>query len=318
MKQMTRGLSRDPRAPYAASNKPERRALRQVLMQSLFDAKAYAFDPGTANLCDSLVADLKAAQAIMSRTPLPYQNVWIEYDRARLMADREALRKVQMSINPDSPFDPSIYQMGFLFVTDQDCLRVYTFRDRGPAVIEPFIELEFAKAKDGTIDFSNYIAADINYEASHSANDQVLQEEAEFIQTDLHIAFVFFALAGVASNGLEMKVKSARISLDAVRKKLPLTKKIQTSPQIMTVRLSELGRIHEAAVSEGLQGTGAKRASPRRHPVRGTLFERNGKLVWRPPHMRGSGGGVQTPTQVRDDLTPRGISPTLPPSLWRK
>jgi hypothetical protein len=108
------------------------------------------------------------------------------------------------------------------------------------------------------------------------------------IAIDIPVVLVFFLLLATRSSLPRQPQTFARLNRARLRKgKAPLLEHIQVNCPLLPA--------YRDTAADGLR---VSRHSPRLHHVRGHLFRRGGKLIWRVPHLRGNAsyGAVQSRT----------------------
>lgn len=286
------------------------RTQRLELLETITAAKAFILDPGSTLFCNSLIGDTAEERDLMSHIELPYPVAWVEFDRKEIF-ELTSVKSMPTNFNisrESQALGATGTEIAILFDNrDPSELEIYAFKNRGPVIIEPLVVLCVPKADDGSFDYDNMYAQSMAAaDILTGESDESTIEEASTIHGFLHIPLAFFAVMDNPKSGLEQSeaktsFKARKIKDKAVKGKIaPLVR----MPPTRTVLLSELGRVHNEAVrQEYVDGghDGPKRASPRRHPVKGHLVRRDGKQYWRAPHYRGKGVTVPGYTKVVDD-----------------
>lgn len=296
--------------------------IRMDMIDLVGVSQAYTLDEGTTQLCDSLVADLKAEEGLIDSIQIPHTVVWVEFDRAQLIK-KGKVKGVTLAPLEKPPGVPmaefnhvqetaDCREIGYLIdASDPDMVSIACVKNRGPVMIDPMLWIDIPRDENGLMMFSKRSYAFMKWvDTTFGEQDRAaIQEEGSSIEATLHIPFAFFALLNSAETGMEQELKSQTFKEQKIKKlaaKAGLSKQAKL-PQVVTMRLSELGKMHNDAVQEEnhvATTTAGGRASPRRHLVRGHLYRRNDKTFWRKPHPRGGGDGLHTPiVSVVDDIT---------------
>lgn len=309
------------RRPSTALDSAQR-GMRVSMVECLFDAKAYHLDDETVVLCDSLIRDVKAEARLIDGTRLPFDRVWLEFSRRPLIdagkvkglpfeanSDKEAQQRLDdvVGIDPEKP-------IGYIFDSASDSnVYVYAVKKRGKLIIDPITAIIIPRDSDGYMKFSERQWALLEWLSavpnSRQNDHEATTEDAQTVESTMHIAFAFFALMASTDAAMisEPHTSSKLRNLKTLAVKLGFRKPL---PDYTVMRLSDLGKLHNQAVTdEGEQSARTdqeRRSSPRRHFVRGHLFRRNGGTFWKSPHLRG-GGNISSPmVHVINDLPDGG------------
>lgn len=300
------------RSPFDAILEP----VRIDMVECLNIAKAYSLDDATTALCNSLVPDLKSETNLISGIQLHHEVAWIEFDRGILLEAGHFKGLDYVGPKDDHPEGRTI---GYLFdASDPEKLLIACVKNRGRVLIEPMLWIEVPKDDQGRMLFYQrvYRPCDWVDQLLGDRTENDIFEESNVIEGTLHIPLVFFALLGLKDSGMTTTnvaqgFKAKKIKGLGVKAGLS---KIANLPQMVTMRLSQLGLLHNEAVQEDAisSSISISRSSPRKHLVRGHLVTRDGKIVWRRPHVRGSGEAINPSVLVINDLGPRSSSVHLP------
>ena len=293
-------------------------ATRRSLLPHLSHAVAFRLDDETVRACQSVGPKLtENGLEVFRRWRSPAPILWVEFNADVVMSELQRagneIGKPLFSPEMSAQLD----RREFAYLIDsrfQDGLSVWLIKDRGKFIFGPAVEMFIPYAADGLL--SNQYELFLTGYAGDEASEVELESEGESMVSALDVPVIFCALLRAKAPVFEVeeaKLGSARsrIRQDAV--KIGAAGKV-TLPPTHVIRLSEMGRLHNAALDVDLEGetgdgpksAGSARRSPRRHLVRGHTFVRGGGVFWRNPHVRGGVSAI--PTLVRNDVpdqTPR-------------
>jgi len=306
---------RKPSYRGSAIANPTRRSMLPILSHAV----AFRLDDETVRTCQSVGPKFtENGLEVFRRWKPPAPILWIEFNADVVLAE---LKKAGLQVG-DSLYSPEISaqldRREFAYLIDsrfEDRLSVWQIKDRGKYIFGPAVEMFIPYAEDGLLS-DRYDLFGTGYTGDEVSEMEFESEGANMISA-MDVPVIFCALLRAKAPVFEMdeaKLGSARsrIRQDAV--KIGAAGKV-TLPPTHVIRLSEMGRLHNAAIDVDLEGetgdgprsAGSARRSPRRHLVRGHTFIRGGGIFWRNPHVRG--GASATPTLVRNDVP--GQAPRL-------
>lgn len=292
---------------------------RPYFIDCLSAAKAMVLDREAALFCNSLVRDLDAESGMLDHLSLPYPVTWVEFDRLALaeLTDVKGLEGVKPDRLEAMKTGSDKWDIAYLYDnTNEDALQISAFRDRGRAIVEPMVVFEIPKDNHGSFNFARrqvtLTALGELIEGASGGED--IRSDVNSILGFWHIPLALFTLMIADNENFSISDVKAPIKAKRTKSlaKKVLRKRVFDVPKIDIVKLSEIGALHNEAVAAEMSNqtapTTGKRASPRRHPVRGCLVRLEDKVTWRRPHFRGGGPSLPSVTKVVGDKLPDGSS----------
>ena len=280
---------------------------RKTLAEDISQARAFVLTPEAASYCDSFRRDLKDENGFLTSVPFSFQSVWIEYDLLALLPSRVA-RWAEMEMPEDAA---SIYGMrGLLLKVNADGhLEAVMVRNNKGAVhglsaieiIDPIASVivrldENRIPTDGKMEVhpsptARRAIAEIADHTGITKEDYVemVQDDFENLSFEIVTVFAFLALLDARENGMRLD-KIPR----AIRRRLKRSEMYydDKSEKVSVVYLDDLGRGHVEAVEDAVSGASSTSTAKRRsHWVRGHFVNRDRKVFWRKPHVRGGRTG---------------------------
>ena len=285
---------------------------RRSMLPYLSHAVAFRLDDETVRACQSVGPKLtENGLEVFRRWRSPAPILWVEFNAEVVMNE---LRQAGVEIakpfsSPELAAQLDRREFGYLIDSRfEDGISVWLIKDRGKFIFGPPIEMFIPYEEDGLLSDRCEL-----YGTGYLENDlseAEFENEKENIIFALDVPVIFCALLRAKAPVFEVEeaklgAARSRIRQDAV--KIGEAGKVRLPPTHV-IRLSEMGRLHNAALDLDLEGetgdgprsSGSARRSPRRHLVRGHTFVRAGSVFWRNPHVRG--GANATPTLVRNDV----------------